>query len=206
MVGILQCSSKTLITRDNWIASDISTHKSSKSSLHKEKSSVQKKGVDVVFARDWIETRFRGGGEGIRRFRFFLVELTLERRTGAVRSKETIHTAITARRQLDMVHSDRERIGNTMTTNLQKKSAMDEAEKKSIRVLDRSNTGSWTQLLIHFSGKVTEWNRITDNHQSDNDTSSSLGSLIQCYNKWLSLRKGSGRYAKLSKARNIHFL
>ena len=121
MVGILQCSSKTLITRDNWIASDISTHKSSKSSLHKEKSSVQKKGVDVVFARDWIETRFRGGGEGIRRFRFFLVELTLERRTGAVRSNETIHTAITARRQLDMVHSDRERIGNTMTTNLQKK-------------------------------------------------------------------------------------
>ena len=44
--------------------------------------------------------------------------LTLVKRTGAVRRSETTQTTMTALRQLLIVHTDRDRMGNTMTINL----------------------------------------------------------------------------------------
>ena len=51
----------------------------------------------------------------------FLYLLTLVKRTGADRRRETTQTTITARRQLLIVQTERERIGNTMTINLNHK-------------------------------------------------------------------------------------
>lgn len=47
-----------------------------------------------------------------------IVLLTLVSRIGAVSKRETIQTTITARRQLLIVQTDLDRMGNTMTINL----------------------------------------------------------------------------------------
>lgn len=87
---------------------------------------VDRDGLLAVSERQWVRALYIVGDKAevtLNETCLILSKLlrltpTFVKRTGAVKMREIIHTTRTARRQLLMVHTERDRIGNTITMNL----------------------------------------------------------------------------------------